>query len=59
MVYKIIVNRIRPSLKNIIFPFKTSFIPSRKGLDNVALLWEVLKLSKHKQGKQMLHGHKN
>ena len=41
-VYKIIstviINQLRPLLENIVSPFQTTFIPSKRGTDNVIII---------------------
>ena len=42
LVAKILVTRIRPFLRNLINPFQSSFVPGRRGTDNVILLQETI-----------------
>lgn len=42
LISKIIVNRIRSLLDNIISPFQASFIPGRQTTDNVIICQEVI-----------------
>ncbi|GLT63635.1 hypothetical protein SLA2020_361850 [Shorea laevis] len=38
IISKIIVNRMKPALDDLISPCQTSFVPGRKGIDNVLIL---------------------
>ncbi|OMP05267.1 reverse transcriptase [Corchorus capsularis] len=51
IVSKIIVNRIRPLLSEIIGPNQASFLPGRKSADNVILLQEIVHSFNKKSGK--------
>ncbi|XP_057444905.1 uncharacterized protein LOC130737157 [Lotus japonicus] len=44
LITKILVNRIRPYLSNLISPFQSSFIPGRGTTDNAIVLQEVVHL---------------
>lgn len=54
MVTKIIVERIRPLLENVISLLQTTFVPSKKGIDNVIIMQELVHtLSKKKRQSQV------
>lgn len=51
---KVLVNRNRPILSNLIGPFQSSFLPGRRMTDNAIVLQEIvhaMKKSKKKKGK--------
>lgn len=53
LVTKVLVNRLRPFLRDLIAPFQTSFIPGRQVSDNIFLAQEVIhtiRKSKSKNG---------
>ena len=52
IVTKIIVNRIRPLLSNLISPFQTAFIPGRRGVDNVIIAQELIHSLHKKKGRK-------
>lgn len=51
VVTKIIVNRIRPFMHELISPFQTAFIPGRKGLNNMIITSEILQSMGKKKGR--------
>lgn len=51
MVLKIIVRRIRPYLSNLISPVQSTFIPRRRGLDNILITQEMLYALNRRKGK--------
>ena len=48
---KIIVTRLRPYLDKLISPCQSTFIPSRKGIDNAIIVQEVIHSLSKKKGK--------
>lgn len=42
MVTKMIVNRLKQVMSDIISPYQASFIPGRQGINNVVICQEVL-----------------
>ena len=50
-VTKIIVNRIRPFMHQLVSPFQTAFIPSWKGRDNMIIAQEILHSMGRKKGR--------
>lgn len=51
---KLIVERIRPLLENVISPLQTTFVPSRKGINNAIIVQELVHtLSKKKRQNQV------
>lgn len=52
VVSKIIVNRIRPLLDNIISPFQSSFIPGRLTTDNVIICQEIIHSLKNNKARK-------
>ena len=38
IISKVIINQLRPLLENIVSPFQTTFIPSKRGTDNVIII---------------------
>jgi hypothetical protein len=42
IVTKIIVNRLRPILGNLVSPFQAAFVPGRRGIDNVIIAQELI-----------------
>ena len=51
VVSKILVERIRPFLKEIISPVQSAFVPGRRGLDNVLIAQELIYAMDRKKGK--------
>ena len=51
VVTKIIVGRIRPLLDKLISPNQTTFVPGRRGLDNVVVAWELIHSLDKKKGR--------
>ena len=51
VVTRIIVNRIRPLLSNLISPYQAAFVPGRKGVDNVIIAQELIHSLLKKKGK--------
>ena len=52
VVTKIIVNRIRPLLSNLVSPFQAAFIPGRRGVDNVIIAQELIHSLHKKKGRK-------
>ena len=52
IVSKIIVNRIRPVLQNLISPVQTAFVPGRKGTDNAIIVQELIHSISKAKGKE-------
>jgi hypothetical protein len=52
IVTKIIVNRIRPLLSNLVSPFQAAFIPGRRGVDNVIIAQELIHSLHKKKGRK-------
>lgn len=52
LVSKIIVNRIRPVLGDLISPVQTAFIPGRRGTDNAIIVQELIHLISKVKGKE-------
>ena len=50
MITKIIVARLRPFLSGIISPFQSTFVPGRKGTDNVIIVQELIRTISRKGG---------
>lgn len=50
IITKTLVHRLRPFLLDLISPFQSSFIPGRRGTDNVMIVQEIVHNFKHKQG---------
>ncbi|XP_028116928.1 uncharacterized protein LOC114314661 [Camellia sinensis] len=50
-ITKIIVNRLRPLLSNLISPNQSSFIPGRTTTDNIIITQEILHTIRGKKGK--------
>ena len=51
IVSKIIVNKIRPFMKQLVSPLQAAFIPRRKGLDNMIIAQEILHSMEKKKGR--------
>ncbi|GLT58567.1 hypothetical protein SLA2020_314490 [Shorea laevis] len=51
IVSKILVNRIKPVLDTMISPCQASFIPGRKGIDNVLILQELVHSFSKRKGR--------
>ena len=51
VVSKVIVNRIRPFMQQLISPLQTAFIHGRKGLDNMIITQEILHSMERKKGR--------
>ena len=51
VILKIIMGRIRPYLSNLILPLQATFIPGRRGLDNVLIAQEMIYVLDRKKGK--------
>ena len=51
IVPKIIVSRIRPILNNLISPYQTTFVPGRRGVDNVVIAQELIHTIQKKKGR--------
>lgn len=58
LVTKILVERMRAFLDDHISPYQSSFIPGRRGSDNVILLREAITAFKHKKKKERGHDFK-
>lgn len=54
VITKILVNRIRPFLDELMSPFQASFIPKRRAADNVIILREALTKLKQRKGRKGL-----
>ena len=52
IVSKILVERIRPYLNKLVSPFQTTFVPGRKGLDNILVAQELFYALDKKKGKE-------
>ena len=52
LVTKVLVNKIRPMLNNLVSPLQTAFVPGRKGMDNMIIVQELIHTMKQKKGKQ-------
>uniref|UniRef100_A0A2N9IBY2 Reverse transcriptase domain-containing protein n=1 Tax=Fagus sylvatica TaxID=28930 RepID=A0A2N9IBY2_FAGSY len=50
VVTKIIVNRIRPLLGELISPYQAAFVPGRRGVDNVIIAQELIHSMSKKKG---------
>ncbi|GKV43678.1 hypothetical protein SLEP1_g50939 [Rubroshorea leprosula] len=51
IISKILVNRMKPVLDSIMLPCQASFVPGRKGIDNVLILQELVYFFSKKKGK--------
>jgi hypothetical protein len=51
IVTKIIVSRLRPILGNLVSPFQTAFVPSKRGIDNVIIAQELIHFIQKKKGR--------
>jgi hypothetical protein len=51
IVTKIIVSRLRPIMGNLVSPFQATFVPSRRGLDNVVIAQELIHSIHRKKGR--------
>ncbi|GLT97187.1 hypothetical protein SLE2022_147640 [Rubroshorea leprosula] len=51
IISKILVNRIKPILESLISPCQASFVPGRKGTDNILILQELVHSFSNKRGK--------
>lgn len=51
---KVLVNRFRPLLEDLISPFQCSFIPGRRATDNVVIVQEMMHSLEGKKGKRGL-----
>ena len=52
VVSKIIVGRVRPLISKLISPAQATFVPGRKGIDNVVIAQELFYTMDRKKGKQ-------
>nr|XP_023896924.1 uncharacterized protein LOC112008814 [Quercus suber] len=52
LVTKILVNRIKPVLGNLISPVQTAFIPGRRGTDNAIIVQELIHSISKAKGKE-------
>jgi hypothetical protein len=50
VVTKIIVNRIRPLLDQLVSPYQAAFVPGRRGVDNVIIAQELIHSMSKKRG---------
>uniref|UniRef100_A0A2N9FS20 CCHC-type domain-containing protein n=1 Tax=Fagus sylvatica TaxID=28930 RepID=A0A2N9FS20_FAGSY len=50
VVTKIIVNRIRPLLGQLVSPYQAAFVPGRRGVDNVIIAQEMIHSMSKKRG---------
>lgn len=51
MITKIIVARIRPFKTDLVFPFQTTIVPRRKGVDNAIIFQEMIHTISRKKGR--------
>ena len=51
IVTKIIIARLRPLLGKLISPLQTTFVPGRKGIDNVIIVQEIIHTIGRKKGR--------
>ena len=51
IVSKILVGRIRPLLDQLISPYQTAFVPSRRGVDNAIVMQEIIHTMGRTKGK--------
>ncbi|XP_065622950.1 uncharacterized protein LOC136064750 [Quercus suber] len=52
IISKILVARIRPLLSNLISPIQTTFVPGRKGVDNVIIAQELIYTMDNLKGRE-------
>ncbi|GLT61796.1 hypothetical protein SLA2020_344780 [Shorea laevis] len=52
IISKILVNKIKPFLDSLISPYQASFVPGRKGIDNVIILQELVYSFSKKKGRK-------
>lgn len=52
LITRIIVTRLRPHLNKLVSPMQLAFIPSRKGVDNVVVVQELIHTISRKKGKE-------
>ena len=52
IITKIIVQRLRPFLDKLVSPLQATFVPRRKGLDNMIIVQELIHTMRTKRGKQ-------
>lgn len=52
IVTKIIANRLKPFLKDLISPFQSSFIKGRRTCDNAIIIQEIMNQFKKRKGKK-------
>ncbi|XP_031120628.1 uncharacterized protein LOC116023758 [Ipomoea triloba] len=52
VISKVLVNRLRPIMQNLIGPHQNSFLPGRSTMDNVILTQEVVHTMSSKKGKK-------
>ena len=51
IVTKVIVAKICPMLSNLVLPYQTTFVPSRKGVDNPIIVQELVHTMSKKKGR--------
>ena len=51
-ISKVIVNRLRPLLENIVSPFQSAFILGKRGTDNVIIVQELVHTIGHAKGRK-------
>ena len=54
IITKLLVNRIKPLMPNLIGPAQTSFVPGRHITDNIILAQEIIHSMRTKKGKKGL-----
>ena len=52
IITKIIVQRLRPFLDKLVSPLQATFVPRRKGLDNMIIVQELIHTMSTKKGNQ-------
>lgn len=57
MVSKIIVGRIRLLISTLISPIQATFVPGRKGIDNVVIAQELFYALDKEKRETRVHGH--
>lgn len=58
-ITKIIANRLKPLLRDLISPTQCSFVPGRHSSDNVIIAQEIIHSMVNKKAKKRFHGHKS
>ncbi|GLT29941.1 hypothetical protein SLA2020_047710 [Shorea laevis] len=52
VLFKVLVNRLRPYLQELIGPFQSSFLAGRSTIDNIVLTQEAVHSIRHRKGKK-------